>query len=314
MGSDDRGVTVLVATRAWDASVDRLLGALAGLDAPGVPWKVLVVVNAPTPAPSTVATPPEVTFPGITVRVIHEGRRGASHARNAGIDHVTTPWTALLDDDVVPDRSWLRELMGGAIDQGFDLAGGAVRLDPTVQLPTWLEPSLHGFVTAIDLGPAARLLHADEFVLTANAIVRTELLRTLRFDPRLGPRPGSHLTNDDLDLVRRARSVDARIGWVPRAAVTHDVPSERLRLRWLITRAYQQGRSDRRLHAEEAEVARLGGVRAGWWYLRDRIPHWWRRRTGTRSFAIRGMVELARTVGWWRESLTTVVERYRHRP
>jgi GT2 family glycosyltransferase len=301
VGSDDRGVTVLAATRAWGPRIERLLAALRASDDPGVHWQVIVVVNAP----ARPEVPPVPAPEGVEVRIAYEERRGASHARNTGIDLVTTPWTALLDDDVVPDRRWLAELIAGVTEHGFDLAGGTVTLDPTVPLPPWLEPSLHGFLTALDLGSDVRALTEDEFVLTANAIVRTPLLRDLRFDPRLGPRPGGHLTNDDLDLVRRARTSGARVGWLPSAEVIHEVPPERLRLRWLLARAYQQGRSDRRLAAEEAAAARLGGVRAGWWYLRDRTAHWWRRRTGARSFAVRAAVELVRTLGWWRESVVT---------
>lgn len=301
MGATD-DVTVLVPTRGRPGSVLRLLSRLAELDDPGVPWQVLVVDNDPVASPELAG----VDLPGLAVQVVHEPEAGASHARNAGIDRVATTWTALLDDDVVPDRDWLGALVRGAVRDGFDLAGGRVRLDPTVRLPGWLDASLHGFVTALDLGPDARPLGADEYLLTANAIARTELLRGVRFDPRLGPRPGSHLTNDDLDLVRRARAGGARIGWVPGAAVTHDVPASRLRPGWLLRRAYQQGRSDRRLHHDEAAGARLGGLRAGWWYLRERLPHWWAHRTGVRGFLVRAVVELARTVGWWRESLAAV--------
>lgn len=304
------GVTVLVPTRGRPTSVLRLLSRLTELEDPGVPWRVLVVDNNATASRDLAG----LRLPDLPLQVVHEPRAGASHARNAGIDRVATGWTALLDDDVVPDHGWLRALVAGAAQDGFDLAGGLVRLDPDVHLPWWLDASLQGFVTALDLGPDARPIGADEYLLTANAIARTELLRELRFDPRLGPRPGTHLTNDDLDLVRRARTQGARIGWIPAAAVTHEAPPERLGPGWLVRRAYQQGRSDRRLHHDEAAGARLGGVRAGWWYLRERLPYWWTRRTGGRGFLVRAGIELVRTVGWWRESVVAAYRGYRRRP
>lgn len=300
--ADAVDVTVVVPTTGRPEGLRRLLVALVGQEDPGASWEVVVVDNHPTP------TVEDVVHAGaheLAVRVVHEPVPGASAARNRGIDAARGTWTALLDDDVVPSPDWLATL-ARACTAHVDGCGGRVVLDPTVSLPGWMDASLAGFVTALDLGPTPRVLGDDEYLLTANAAFRTDLLQQLRFDPALGPRPGAHLTNDDLDLVRRARAAGARLVWVPGAVVVHDAPADRLHVRWLATRAYQQGRSDRRLDAASADAARLGGLRAGGWYLRDRTRHWWGATDRRATFAAHLLAEVMRTLGWWRESLAAV--------
>lgn len=293
-------MTVVVPTAGRPDGLQRLLDALSHQQEPEVRWEVVVVDNHPE-----ARVEEAIRGDGLCLRVVHEPTPGASAARNRGIDVAKGRWTALLDDDVLPAADWLARL-AAACDDEVDGVGGRVVLDPSVPLPRWMDTSLSGFVTALDLGPSPRALAEDEYLLTANAAFRTALLRDLRFDPRLGPRPGAHLTNDDLDLVRRARDAGARLAWAPDVVVVHDVPADRLTVRWLAGRAYQQGRSDRRLDAATADTARLGGLRAGWWYLRDRTRDWWEVTDDRATFAAHLVAETARTLGWWRESVAAL--------
>jgi glycosyltransferase involved in cell wall biosynthesis len=64
------------------------------------------------------------------IRVIHQERKGPCAARNAGIRAARCPVVVIMDDDCLPAREWLKDLMAGfdAPDVGvvsaFDLYGG----------------------------------------------------------------------------------------------------------------------------------------------------------------------------------------------
>lgn len=295
-------VTVVVPTAGRADGLARMLGGLAGQHR-DLLGEVIVVDNHPAPDAAVAAAVEAADLPA---RVVHEPRPGASHARNRGVAAASHELVAFLDDDVVPRAGWLASLTAALDGGGWDAAGGRVVLDPAVPLPTWMDAGLAGFVAALDLGPRPRVLEHGEYVLTANAIFPRTVLREHPLDPRLGPRPGAHLTNDDVDLVRRLRAAGLTVGWEPGAVVVHAAPSERLALSWVARRAYQQGRSDWRLDSGQHLRARLGGVRAAVRHFRARVASWWRHRTRWTTFAAHVLAEAARAAGFAREGLAAV--------
>src|SRR5450755_1856598 len=46
-------------------------------------------------------------------KVVHEPRNGLNNARNAGVPNSRGDFVAFLDDDGVPDATWLAELCDG---------------------------------------------------------------------------------------------------------------------------------------------------------------------------------------------------------
>lgn len=283
-------VTVVLPTHRRPAGLARALQALARqVDAP--PFDVVVVDNdaAPHPAP--------VLPPGLRARVVTEPVPGAAAARNRGIAEATAPLVAMLDDDVVPADDWLAGLAAPVLAGEADLAGGRVVLDPTVDRPRWLAPSLEGYLTALDLGPHRRPLAPDESLLTASLLVRADLLRQVGgFAPELGPRGGRQLVGDDVQLVRDLRAAGARAVWVPDAVVVHDLPPERLRPAWVVRRAYLQGRSDWRVDRADLAQRRAGGARVAASWLAGELRD--RRREGPRvDVGFHAVCDLARTAG-----------------
>lgn len=252
-------ITVIVPTfRRPDALARALAGLAAQTDPPA--YDLVVVDNDPGPHPQP--SLPE------GARLVHEPRPGAAAARNRGIAETQTELLAMLDDDVVPHPDWLRSLAGPVLDGRADLVGGKVLLAPDVARPKWLGRQIEGYLTALDLGPVEAELAPEESLLTASLLTRTALLRQVGgFDTRLGPRGGSQLVGDDVQLVRALRAVGARALWVPEAVVVHDLPPERLHRRWVLRRAYLQGRSDWRVDRSVLEQRAGQGARVAlsWW-------------------------------------------------
>ncbi len=289
MDSADPVVTVVLPTARRPESLARALHGLAlQRDAPR--FEVLVVDNDASPHA------PPVLPPALSGRVVREPVPGAATARNRGIAETRTRLVALLDDDVVPAPDWLAALAAPVLAGRADLTGGRVLLDPQVARPRWLAPGLEGYLTALDLGPDERSLTAEESLLTASLLTRTEALRAAPFDPRLGPRGGTQLVGDDVQVVRDLRARGARAVWVPSATVVHELPTTRLRRSWVLRRAYLQGRSEWLLDAESLRRRRFGGAAVALSWSREQAGR--RRREGwRRDVVFHAACDTARTAG-----------------
>jgi GT2 family glycosyltransferase len=141
-------------------------------------------------------------------------------------------------------------------------------LDPTVPVPSWLPRWLRPYLaefqpsyveTDVTAVPQSVLIEA--YVLTANAAFTAEMLaRCGGFDPLLGPRHGVPMVNDDLALCRQVVALGGTILYRPAARVTHELPTHRLRRRYMARRLYAQGRSDWILDRDGFGSTRSGGV------------------------------------------------------
>lgn len=293
-------VSVVVPTFRRNGALARLLAALAAQRTDGLDWEVLVVDNDPPGAEATVAA-----ASGVPAAYLAEPVLGTVHARNTGLAAARGEVVAFLDDDVVPDPGWLVALTGPVLAGACDVAGGRVLLDPTRPRPFWFnEDALGGYLARFDLGPEPTDIATGGWVITANAAFRAPLLRAAGgFDPAFGPRGRVPLANEELDLCRRLVGLGARIRYVP-ATVVHDLPEERLRLRYLLRRTFNQGRSDWLLD-REANLARpLRGAGLAAHQLRRALTE--RVRTGPWKPTVLAIAacDLARAAGWVCEAVS----------
>jgi hypothetical protein len=198
----------LVVPTVGRPSLVRLWSALASQAGP-LPQQVVLVDDrsAPRDPPSL---PHDPRWRAITT-VVGSGGRGPAAARNAGWVLGHAPWVAFLDDDVVPDASWL-------VDLAADLAAAAPAVAAsqgsiTVPMPADRRPS----DWERDVGGLERA-HAA----TADIAYRRAVLAALGgFDERF---PAAY--REDADLALRARD----LGWTierGRRGVVHPVGPRR---------------------------------------------------------------------------------------
>lgn len=275
------------------------LAALSGQQA-APPWELIVIDNDPEGSARTT-----VERAGVPATYVIEGSPGASHARNRGIAASSGEVLAMLDDDVVPAPTWLAELTRPIVEGRADVTGGPVHLDPDVPRPPWFEERIVGmYLTNFDLGGGERVLGDDEYVVTANAAFRAEIVRrTGGFDPVLGPRGNVQLVGDDVQFVRQCRRLGATVRWVPSARVVHELPANRLRPRWILRRAWLQGRTDWLIDREELERRRWNGARVAANWLADELRGRFGEGVRRPEVAFHALCDLARTSGRLREAV-----------
>jgi hypothetical protein len=241
-------LTVVVCTRNRAALLRGCLECLAAQRLTAGTLEVLVVDNGSTDGTAAVISSHD------DVRGVAEPTPGLSHARNTGLDVASGDLVAFLDDDARAEPRWAEALVGARSRWPAATAlGGPVVLQWSRPPPRWLTRDLERWYSAVDHGPAARLLDPDERPVGTNfAVVRDEALAAGAFAVELGRKGASLGSEEEVELLTRLLGRGGSTGWEPGARVRHLVAPNRMTRRWLLRRAWAQGCSD-------TAVARLGG-------------------------------------------------------
>ena len=181
-----------------------------------------------------------------------EPRRGIPYARNRSVacaqeEHVD--FVAFLDDDEVPEPSWLDELLFVQRLYDADVVGGPVLPHFTVPVPTWMTNA--GFFERRRL-PTGSLV---DWAGTNNVLVRSQVFENMDkiFDERFALSGGS-----DRDFFTRAHQRGYKIVWADDALVYEWVPESRAKIGWLLQRHYRYGNTHslRNVEAQPSVVVR----------------------------------------------------------
>lgn len=220
--SEAAAVSVIVAVRDAESTLEACLDSLVRLDPPGGPVELLVVDNGSTDGTSRVLE----RFRR-HVRVVHESERGPAAARNAGIRHARGDWIAFTDADCVVDPGWLRALLPPLEDPSVGIAGGRiVSIRPCNRIELFGE-RIHDHERAI-------LRLRPPYAITMNWASRREVLETHGlFNEKL-------LRGSDADMAYRIHSAGLRIVYRPDAIVAHRNEST---LRGLFDEGFVHGRA-----------------------------------------------------------------------
>jgi GT2 family glycosyltransferase len=192
------------------------------------------------------------------VRVIKEGKRGASAARNAGIQEASGEVIAFTDADCAPEKDWLDELHRPFADGGVGGVAGRV-LGRTSSAALELFSTLYTFQTPDETRRHSRWSPWSGGYPTANLAVRRRLLQDLHgFDESV------MLYGEDYDLCARIYERGRAILYTPAAKVLH---YHRTTLSGLLRQAFGFGRS-------HAYLFRRHGPKGLWVDLPGRPVSW----------------------------------------
>jgi glycosyltransferase involved in cell wall biosynthesis len=221
-------VSVIVAVRDAQGTIEACLNSLLSLDPPGCAVELLVVDNG-----STDDTARVLDRFRASIRVVDESKRGPAAARNAGIRRARGDRVAFTDADCVVDPGWLRALLPPLEDPSVGIAGGRiVSVRPCNRIERFGE-RIHDHERTI-------LRTRPPYAITMNWASRREVFETHGFfDERL-------LRGSDADMAYRIDAAGLRIVYRADAIVAHRNEST---LRGLFGEGFVHGR---------ARTARLG--------------------------------------------------------
>ena len=215
----------------------------------------------------------------LPLRWVAEPRMGKSHALNCAIPLLTTQWVAFVDDDHRVDGAYLESVCRAAeAYPEADILCGRILPDWDGSEPAWIHDNgpyrIYPLpVPRYDLGD--RPLASPHETATpggGNLVLRTTLFdRVGDFSAVYGPVGRGLGGAEDHEWVLRAIAAGARVQYEPDIVQYHYVDPARLKLSYLMHKAYERS----------ASAVRLGGTGNG----KGLVPAYMIRKAGVYSLA-----------------------------
>jgi succinoglycan biosynthesis protein ExoM len=244
-------VAVCVATYARPDGLARLLDGLRAQRVEAL-VRVVVVDNDAAGPCRTIAEAQAPCF-ALGVRYVVEEQRGITYARNRCVSEAgdDVEFVAMLDDDEVPDRVWLAELLQVQATTKADIVTGPVVPYFPSPVPRWVRDG--GFFDRPRHATGRRLPHAHTHNVLARRAVFEE---TGPFDNRFALTGG-----EDLEFFRRAVARGFTVVWADGAPVEEWIPASRTTLGWLLRRSFRGGTTLGLVDRDRRDVLRARGGR-----------------------------------------------------
>jgi succinoglycan biosynthesis protein ExoM len=231
------------------------------------PFRVIVSDNDETPSAEGLVAWARREL-GLEIVYVHAPARNISVARNACLDRAEAELAAFVDDDEIAPPAWLATIAAYLADRQFDVVFGPVKAVYPVNAPRWARAGdFHSFQTierngAVDTG------------YSSNVIFKRAVVGARRFDLALGRSGG-----EDAFFFATLHHHGARLGLCADAVLREPAPNQRLRLAWLVKRAFRSGQTHARIACElrggsRAALAALAAVKAGYCALGALLTLW----------------------------------------
>jgi len=257
-------LTVLLCTHNRVELLERTLGFLDRAHRPrDCNIDVLVIANACTDRTHEFLANRARSGVGLPLRWEAEPTPGKSHALNRAMDRIDSDWVAFVDDDHRVDPTYL-DAIATAVDDhpDADVICGRILPDWDGTEPAWVhdegEHRIYPLpVPRYDLGDTT--LDASRIPVVpggGNLVLRPRLFAIAGlFSVELGPIGHNLSGGEDQEWVRRAIAAGARLRYVPTIIQYHYVDPERLRLRYLLRKAFERSASVVRMGNSRSEKA-----------------------------------------------------------
>ena len=242
-------LSVLIATRNRARLLESTLDHLREQELGGIRWEVIVVDNGSEDATQSVLATAGRHLPLVA---LDEPLAGKNRALNRALEVARGELLVFTDDDVVPEKRWLAELLAAA-RRWPDCSILAGRIIPALppSTPAWLRDHPFG-VNAFGLfsppqgeGPLTRLPFGSNFAVRTRAVAGVHLCE------EIGPRGNNYAMGSESALLARLTAQGEQMVYVPSAMVRHVVEEHQIRIAWLLRRSFRAGRGKARLGLDD---------------------------------------------------------------
>jgi GT2 family glycosyltransferase len=242
----DMDLTVCLCTHNRPRYVADCLDGLARQTIPSERFQTLIVDSGSTLAAHAELQKLAARHPNTTLIRLDEP--GVSLARNAGARATKTRFIAYIDDDAIPDPTWVAAIQSALDEPGPQPAaiGGRILPKWEAPLPPWWPASLRGVLSIIEHQGRGEYrtpeLPAKLEPYAANMIVDVDaLLNAGGFGGNLGRFGTTLLSDEEVQLAWRLQDLGRSVRYDSRIVVHHQIQAARFKPEWLLARLYWQG-------------------------------------------------------------------------
>lgn len=178
--------------------------------------------------------------------IFHDRNLGLSESRNRGIKEAKGAVIAFFDDDAVANENWLKELVEMYDEKGAIAAGGKLLPKWVTKKPNFLPEEYYWLIGATHKGFPEEVTEVRN-TFGSNLSFKTDVLKALGgFKSEMGVKGKGLLQGEETELCNRMRNKFGKgVIYNPKAVVYHKVFPERLKMTFLLKRAFWQGYSKR---------------------------------------------------------------------
>ena len=247
-------VTVLFATLNGAHTLPRMLDTVERLELPADGWKVVAVDNGSADDSLRILEQRAAKLP---MTVVKEPRRGKNIALNTGLSLVEGDIVAFTDDDIILPADWLVSIESVAAQHpDYDVFGGPISLVWEQRPPDWVlrcVPKI--WLGRTDFSEGQVGWHS---IFGANMAVRTSVFREHTFAESIGPDgSAAYAMGSETEFTMRVERTGRRCWHFHASPVGHIIRPHQFKREWLLQRAYNLGRGNRRRLRTNSEPTRL---------------------------------------------------------
>ncbi|TAN61943.1 glycosyltransferase [bacterium] len=200
----------------------------------GLDYEIIVVDNNSTDGTKELVKDMGIQMNG-RLKYIFESDKGASCARNKGIESAEGEIISFIDDDCTAVKNWLNEIALTFKNYNADAVLGKISLVLPAQRPEWIpEWFLEKRLAKVDYGIATRRID-DKDLVAANISFKSEIFK------KFGGFPSGIEPCEDTMYSRIITRRGAVKFYCPGAEVFHWIPSERLTGKYFSRQAHRWG-------------------------------------------------------------------------
>ena len=184
----------------------------------------------------------------------NDENQGVSYSRTKGAELASGDVVAFIDDDAVADPRWIEELVKTYKKTDALAVGGRMTGRWLAGRP-WYLPEEFKWLVGVTYPGFADPGEEVRNTFESNISFRRDVFLDLGgYDPSFGPDADSYSHSEGAEIGARLRAEYGRgVVYNPDAVVEHKVFEERVELTHLLTRAFQQGVSKRRMGRQAPE-------------------------------------------------------------
>lgn len=248
-------IDVCVCTFQRPSLRDTLASLAAQQGAPS--FRVIVSDNDETPSAEALVGQARREL-GLDIVYVHAPARNISIARNACLDQAEAELVAFIDDDEIAPPVWLATIAKHLEAQDLDVVFGPVRAVYPETAPRWVKlGDFHSFQTIYRNGEI-------DTGYSSNVVFKRSAVGARRFDLGLGRSGG-----EDAFFFAALHHNGARLGLCTDAVLDEPTPTQRMRLTWLVKRAFRSGQTYARIVCDlrgggRSAAATLAAAKAGY--------------------------------------------------